>query len=74
MTFFWTILTIGSVSIVGTEWMLWCLFHRRIEGLHLHLSSTTGRRVFTVTRIRVFTLLHTTLLLGVVLLSLFFLW
>lgn len=74
MTLLWNILAVAILSIIATEWVLWQLFRRRAEGLHLHLSSTTGRRVFTATRIRVCMMLHTIFLLSVALFSLLFLW
>lgn len=74
MTLFWIILLAAVIGILAAEWILWQLFHRRVEGLHLHLSSTTGRRVFTVMRLRVCVVFHTILLVCSVILSLFFVW
>ncbi len=74
MTLLWIIMIAGILGILVTEGTLWWFFRRRIEGLHLHLSSTTGRRVFTVIRIRVCVMLHTIGLLCIVIFSLFFLW
>lgn len=74
MTLLWSLQLAAVIGILATEWTLWHLFLRRIEGLHLHLSSTTGRQVFTVARIRACVTLHAILLLCTVILSLFFLW
>ncbi len=74
MTLLWNILAVAVLGITAMEWVLWQFFRRRAEGLHLHLSSTTGRRVFTVMRIRVCVMLHTIFLLCMTFFSLLFLW
>lgn len=74
MPLLWIILGSLSLGIVTTEWVLWRLFRRRVAGLHLHLSSTTGRRLFTVGRIRACVILHTIFLLSMTIVPFFFLW
>ncbi len=74
MPLLWILLGSLSLGIVAIEWVLWRLFRSRVAGLHLHLSSTTGRRLFTVMRIRICVILHTLFLLGMTVLPLFFLW
>lgn len=67
------LITLG-IAILFSELVLWLFFERRIGGLHLHLASTTRKRIFTITRIRFLVLLHTVFLLAVTILSLLFLW
>ena len=74
MTLLWIILAAGCAGIILLEWALWKLFTRRIEGLHLHLSSTTGRQLFTLMRIRVCVIAHAIFLLCITIFPLYFLW
>lgn len=70
----WTILIAAVIAIIVLELTFWRLFIGRVDGLHLHLASTTRRKFFTVLRIRLCAVLHTIFLLGTTFFSLYFLW
>jgi hypothetical protein len=63
---------IGLVIVM--EIALWMIFERQVDGLHLHLASTTRKRIFTLPRIRMLALLHTLFLVLTITASLTFLW
>lgn len=69
-----SILILLAVGIIVCEVTLWFFFRRRIEGLHLHLASTTTKRIFTLPRIRMLAILHTLFLLLASVFSLLLSW
>ena len=70
----WSIVIASAISILAIEWILWRLFRRRVDGLHLHLAHTTTRKFFTLMRIRICAIIHTLFLLCATILPLIFLW
>ncbi len=51
--------------IIATEWTMWHLFRRRIEGVLLPCEHDgSHNRFFTLRRLRLFAILHSTLLLA----------
>ena len=74
MTFFWIAL-IGSVlGILSIEWFFWSVFRMRMAGLHFPGVAGPVSRIAGLGRVRIFAILHTSILLCMTIFSLILLW
>lgn len=69
-----TLLIIFMAAIALSELVLWLIFEKRVRGLHLHLASTTRKRIFTLARIRLLAILHTGFVIATSLFSILLAW